>query len=175
MDGINAFGYIERVCIRATLEANPSLHMLIPVFEMLYEFGRGQLWYYDENGNCVESHYNRCGVRQGWVLGAFLFCLVMKPVYARLGALLGPDGALYAYSDHVYLVSNPINMSIALVATLDIFKKVGLRICWVPSKTKLILSLGFDPKSFLMRLDTLADGLPHIITGFNACLGVPRY
>jgi len=63
LDGINAFGEIERDCIRAALEANPSLHMLIPMFEMLYEHDSGQLWYYDENGIYVESHYNRCGVR----------------------------------------------------------------------------------------------------------------
>ena len=44
-DGINKFGEIERDCIRASLEANPSLHMLIPMFEMLYERGNAQLWY----------------------------------------------------------------------------------------------------------------------------------
>ena len=31
LDGINAFGEIEQACIRAALEANPSLHMLIPM------------------------------------------------------------------------------------------------------------------------------------------------
>ena len=36
LDGINAFGEIERACIRAALEANPSLHMLIPLFKILY-------------------------------------------------------------------------------------------------------------------------------------------
>jgi hypothetical protein len=37
LDGINAFGEIERVCFCAALEANNhSLHMLIPLFEMLY-------------------------------------------------------------------------------------------------------------------------------------------
>jgi hypothetical protein len=61
--GINAFVKIERDCIRATIEANPSLHMIIPVFEMLYERVNGQLWYYDETGNYVESHYSECGVR----------------------------------------------------------------------------------------------------------------
>jgi len=49
LDGINAFGEIERDCIHAALEANPSLHMPIPLFEMLYERGIGQLWYYDKN------------------------------------------------------------------------------------------------------------------------------
>ena len=46
LDGIDAFGEIERVCIRATLEANPSLHMLIPLFETLYERGNREFWYF---------------------------------------------------------------------------------------------------------------------------------
>jgi hypothetical protein len=41
LDGINAFGEIERACIHAALEASPSLHMIIPMFEMLYERGDG--------------------------------------------------------------------------------------------------------------------------------------
>jgi len=65
-------------------------------------------------GNYVESHYNKCDVRQGCVLGAFVVCLVLRPVYSRLDGLLGPDGALYAYSDDVYLVSDPVNMPNAL-------------------------------------------------------------
>ena len=63
LDGINAFGQIERDCIRAALQANPSLHMLYPLFEMLYERGSGELWYYDEHGSYGESHYNRYGFR----------------------------------------------------------------------------------------------------------------
>ena len=41
LDGINAFGEIERECIRAVLEAYISLYMLIPMFEMIYERGNG--------------------------------------------------------------------------------------------------------------------------------------
>jgi hypothetical protein len=68
-------------------------------------------------------------------MGAFFFCLVMRPVYAWLGALLGPDGVLYAYSDDVYLVSDPANMSNDLAAAPAIYKRVGLCICWGPGKT----------------------------------------
>jgi len=63
LDGINAIVEIERDCIHGAIEANPSLHMIILVFEMLYERVNGQLWYYDETGNYVESHYSECGVR----------------------------------------------------------------------------------------------------------------
>jgi hypothetical protein len=99
--------------------------MPIPVFKMLYERGNGKLWFYDGNDNYVESHYIRCGVRQGCVLGALLFFLAMRPVYARLGALLGPDGVICAYSGDVYLVSDPaVNMSIALVFAPAINRKI---------------------------------------------------
>ena len=57
------------------------------MFEMLYERGNGQLWYCEENGVYVDSHYNKGSVRQGCVLGAFFFCLVTSLVYARVDAL----------------------------------------------------------------------------------------
>ena len=34
LDVVNVFGEIERECIRAALEANPFLRMLIPMFEI---------------------------------------------------------------------------------------------------------------------------------------------
>ena len=53
-------------------------------------------------------------------MGAFLICVAMRHVYARPGALLGPDGALNVYSDDVYLVSDPFNVSIALTTSHEI-------------------------------------------------------
>ena len=138
LDGIIAFGEIERDCIRATLKANPSLHMLIPMFEMLYERGDGQPWYYDENGKYIESHCNICGVRQCCVLGAFFIYLVTRPVYERLGAILGPDGTLHAYSDDVYILSDTDNMAAALAAAPSLYRKVGLRIGWGPCVTAIV-------------------------------------
>jgi len=38
------------------------------------------------------------------VFGAFFLGLVMSPTYAKIGALLGLGGALYAYPDDVYIV-----------------------------------------------------------------------
>jgi hypothetical protein len=152
LDGINAFGEINRECIRAALMVNPGLHLLIPIFEMLYERGCGELFYCDENGNYIASYYSKNGVRQRCVLGAFLFCLAMQPVYSRLGALLGPEGALYAYSDDVYLLAAPVNMAVALSSALAIYKKVGLRIGWGPGKTELILPTDVDRENFLSFL-----------------------
>jgi len=111
---------------------------------MLYERGSGELFYYDEHGNYIANHYNKNGVRQGCVLGAFLFCFDMRPVYTRLGALLGPEGDLYAYSDDVYLVDDLASMAVALLASPTIYKRVGLRIGWGPRKTELILPLDLD-------------------------------
>jgi hypothetical protein len=149
VDGINAFGEINRECIRAALMANPDLHLLLPLFELLYERGSGELLYYDENGNYIASYYSKNGVRQGCVLGAFQFCLAIQPFYSRLGALLGPEGALYAYSDNVYLLAGPVNMAVALSWAPAIYKKVGLRIGWGPGKTELFLPTNVDCETFL--------------------------
>ena len=36
LDATNAFGDLERPCIRATLLANVKLHPLIPLYDVLY-------------------------------------------------------------------------------------------------------------------------------------------
>jgi hypothetical protein len=140
---------------------------------MLYERGSCELSFYDEHGNFVQSYYSKTGVRQGYVLGAFLFCLAMAPVYARIGSLFGPDGALHAYSDDGYLLADPVHMAIALDAAPSIYKKVGLRIGWGPCKTEMILPPDVDSDSFLSLVGP--DCHPFIVTGFTSCLGVPRH
>jgi hypothetical protein len=72
----------------------------------------------------------------------------MGPVYARISALLGPDGAMYAYFDD--LVSDPIIMSLTLAAAPTIYKKVVLRICGAHGKTKLSIPPDCDPEAFLL-------------------------
>ncbi len=150
LDGVNAFGEINRDCIRAAIMANPSLHLLLPLFEMLYERGSRELFYYYENGNYIANYSSKNGVRQGCVLGAFLCCLSMQPVYSRLGALLGPEGALYAYSDDVYLLAEQVNMAVALSAVPAIYKKVGLRL-----SSPLVLTIGLSSHFFLKHASRL--------------------
>jgi hypothetical protein len=53
LNAINAYGEIERECIEAAIKANQLLHMLLPLYELLYKRGEWVLWYYDENGNFV--------------------------------------------------------------------------------------------------------------------------
>ena len=99
----------------------------------------------------------------------------MRRVYARLGALLGPDGALYAYSNNVYLVSDPVIMPIALTPAHAIYLRMGIRIAWGPDKTELVLPIECNPKDFPTHLDSLGEGLPHIVVVFTAWHGVPRH
>jgi hypothetical protein len=53
LDDINVFGEIDRNCIRAAIMANSFIHFLLSLFEMRYERGSGEFWFYDENGNCI--------------------------------------------------------------------------------------------------------------------------
>ena len=57
LDASNAFGDLERPCIRAALEANVALHPLIPLYDVLYTRGKGEMWFYDDMGNlsCASS------------------------------------------------------------------------------------------------------------------------
>ena len=94
LDAVNAYGEIEQECIEAAIKANPFLHMLLPLYELLYKRGEGVLWYYDENGKFVMGTRNTRGVKQGCVLGMFLFCITMEPVYANLRTTVGEEGVL---------------------------------------------------------------------------------
>jgi hypothetical protein len=48
----------------------------------------------------------------------------MKPVYSRLGELLGANRALYSDSDDVCMVSDPVSMAHTLSAAPCIYAKV---------------------------------------------------
>jgi hypothetical protein len=43
LDDLHALGDMERPCIRAALEANPTLHPLISLYDVLYTRGSGHL------------------------------------------------------------------------------------------------------------------------------------
>ena len=124
---------------------------------MLYERGSGELWYYGEKGNFVEFYFSRTCVRQGFVLGAFLFCLAMYPVYARLQDLLGSKGKLYAYSDDVYLISNSVSMAKAPASEQEIYKKVGIRIGWGLGKTHCSLFAGLFMNNLVNILQNMCS------------------
>ena len=62
MDGIDAYIEIKRECIEAALKANPYLHCLIPLFELMFKHGSEETWFYDEHENSVipEALMVRC-------------------------------------------------------------------------------------------------------------------
>ncbi len=62
LDASNAFGDMERPCIRVALEANVALHPLIPLYDVLYTRGKGELWFYDEMGTFILGVLCRRGV-----------------------------------------------------------------------------------------------------------------
>ena len=104
-DAVNAFiNEQHRKAMRAALLANPALHGLLDMFDMLYG---PDAWLYGPAA-CPPAFELRCrrGVRQGCALSTFLFCLTMAPVYDRIRAMLGDAGALLAFSDGAYCISS---------------------------------------------------------------------
>jgi hypothetical protein len=175
LDAINAYGEIERECIEAAIRANPFLHKLLPLFELLYKKGEGVLWYYDKNGKFVLGARQKRGDRQGCVLGMFLFCLTMEPVYARLRAEVGQEGVLYTYCDDSYLLAPVGQMATMFHTAPTIFGKVGLRLGYGPGKTELIVPKGTSVGDFPYPLEDPKVPAPHVGAGFKSCLGVPRH
>ena len=175
VDAVNAFNAIERPALRAALLARPELHPLLPLYDMLYTNNDGELWFYGEDGKLHETFHSRRGVRQGCVLGTFLFCLAMKPVYDRLRILLGPDGLLLAYSDDIYCAADSVMASSAISAAPLLYGKIGLTIGWGRDKTELSLPPGVSPDDLLLPRDDQGRLLPHLVDGFEACLGIPRH
>jgi hypothetical protein len=174
LDAINAYGEIERECIEAAIKANPYLHRLLPLYELMYKKGEGVLWYYDENGNFVMGSSNKRGVRYGCVLDMFRFCLTMAPIYARLRAAVGEEGVLYTYCDESYILAPVEKMAEVLHHAPGIFGKVGLSIGYGPGKTELILPKDCPREAFPYPLDDPQVPAPHVVDGFKTCLGVPR-
>jgi hypothetical protein len=62
----------------------------------------------------------------------FLFCLTMEPVYARFRAVMGEEGALYAYCDESYLIAKPGKMTEVMARAPRIYGKAGLKIGYGP-------------------------------------------
>jgi hypothetical protein len=84
MDVINGFNELERLAMRAALVADPRLHCLLPLFDILHADRNGELWYFDEEGVLRHKLFSRRGIRQGCVLGIFIFYITMAHIYASL-------------------------------------------------------------------------------------------
>jgi hypothetical protein len=88
----------------------------------------GELWHFDEEGVLRHRLFSRRGIRQGCVLGIFIFCITMAPIYKSPKNELGPEGMLMSYSDDVYLHGPPVRVAAAITTAPPLYKKVGLRI-----------------------------------------------
>jgi hypothetical protein len=104
------------------------MQRVLPVYDMLYTNIVGELWYFDEDGNLSHTLESRKGARHGCVLGVFILCVTMAPVYIGHRLKLGPNGLLVAFSDDVYLPEPPVNAAQAMVAAPMMYGKVGLNI-----------------------------------------------
>jgi hypothetical protein len=99
----------------------------------------------------------------------------MEPVYSRLRAVMGEQGALYAYCDNSYIVVEPETLATVLAQAQIFFEKASMKIGYDPGKTELILPRGYDRDTFPYSLDDLDDPAPQVVPGLKACLGVPRH
>jgi len=130
MDVINGFNEFKRQAMRAAIVADPRLHCILPLYDMLYTDREGELWYFDEHGNLSHTLPSRRGTRQGCILGLFIFCVTMAPIYKALKSELGLDGIFDAYLDDVCLHGPPTTDVAPISAVLALYWKVGLRIGW---------------------------------------------
>jgi hypothetical protein len=103
------------------------------------------------------------GVRHGCVLGMFLFCLTMAPVFERLRAAVGEEGVVYAYCDDSYILAPVEQMAQVLHQAPGIFGKVGLRIGYGPRKTELILPKDCSREDFPYPLDDPQILAPQVV------------
>ena len=174
-DANNAFGDLERPCIRAALEANVALHPLIPMYDVLHTKGMGEIWFYDEMGNLILSVLRRKGVRHGYVLGSSILCIAVRPIYDAILVILGPGGFLFNYADDVYLGGVSVNVALPLEATTCLYGMIGLSLAWGPRKTELELPPECDPGCLPLPRNASGKPLHAVVSGFKACLESPRH
>jgi hypothetical protein len=63
MNAINGFNELERHAMRAAIVADPRLHCILPLYDMLHTDREGELWHYDEDGTVTHTLLSRRGVR----------------------------------------------------------------------------------------------------------------
>ena len=81
MNAINGFTELEREAMRDVIVANTRLHRILPLYDTLYTNRVGELWYFDEAGSLSHTLGSPNGVHQGCVLGVFILCVTMAPIY----------------------------------------------------------------------------------------------
>jgi hypothetical protein len=128
MDASKSFGDLEHPHIRAAMEANAALYPLIPLYDVLYTRGSGQLWYYGDMGNFIILVLCKRGVRQGGVMGTTILDIKVRLVYDALFELLRPEGIIFSYADDVYMGGVRVCVALALSVAPDLYNMVGLQL-----------------------------------------------
>eukprot|EP00873_Tetraselmis_striata_P036234 jgi/Tetstr1/456498/TSEL_043221.t1 len=205
IDASNAYGMTDRRAIRRRLVADPALHSLLPLFDMLYA-GPSENWLYDHesDGDAPTVVLTQLrGIRQGCPLATFFFCLTVGPVFDAITAKLGMGGLGLAFADDLHLLGTALGTALALHSAQPALAAVGLSISWGPDKTEVAFapaehgaairewegllpraagapspppcppSGSLDAAAFSRARDPAV--LPHLVTGFRRCLGVPRH
>ena len=82
VDAFNGFNELKmREAMRAAIVANKRRYRVLLLYDILYTYKVGELWYFDEDGNLSHTLGSRKGVGQGCVLGVLMLCVTMAPVY----------------------------------------------------------------------------------------------
>eukprot|EP00873_Tetraselmis_striata_P037933 jgi/Tetstr1/458197/TSEL_044687.t2 len=205
IDASNAYGMTNRRAIRRRLVADPALHSLLPLFDMLYA-GPSENWLYDHesDGDAPTVVLTQLrGIRQGCPLATFFFCLTVGPVFDAITAKLGMGGLGLAFADDLHLLGTALGTALALHSAQPALAAVGLSISGGPDKTEVAFAPAehgagirewegllpraagapspppcppsgpLDAAAFSRARDPAV--LPHLVTGFRRCLGVPRH
>eukprot|EP00873_Tetraselmis_striata_P009442 jgi/Tetstr1/429706/TSEL_019601.t1 len=173
IDASNAYGMTDRRAIRRRLVADPALHSLLPLFDMLYA-GPSENWLYDHesDGDAPTLVLTQLrGIRQGCPLATFFFCLTVALVFDAITANLGMGGLGLAFADNLHLLGTALGTAVALHSAQHALAAVGLSISWGPDKTQV----AFAPAEHGAAIREDRVVLPHLDTGLRRCLGLPRH
>jgi hypothetical protein len=116
LDAKNAFNTPWRRAIAAELQRNPQFHAIINQWNFCYS--RHTDLHYRHGGIDTIIKSQR-GTRQGDVLGAFLFALVIHPVLVEAKEKFGSEVDIVAYLDDITLLGNNSNSMKACVQLIE--------------------------------------------------------
>jgi hypothetical protein len=126
LDAKNAFNTPWRRAIALELKRNPQFHAIISQWNFCYS-RHTDLHY--RKGDVDTVIKSQRGTRQGDVLGAFLFALVIHPVLVEAKQLYGKEVDIVAYLDDITLLGNSSKSMKACVQLIEKrFRDLGLEL-----------------------------------------------
>lgn len=126
LDAKNAFNTPWRRAIAAELERNPKFHAIINQWNFCYSRHTNLHYRKGDVDTVIKSQR---GTRQGDVLGAFLFALVIHPVLVEAKHLYGNEVDIVAYLDDITLLGNNSKTMKACVELIEKrFNELGIEL-----------------------------------------------